>query len=80
MYAEPKELLVKLGGFVKATRRLRRMNAARLAADANISRTTLYLIENGDPSVAAGSYMQVLFLLGIAQQIHLGRGLFSRRV
>ena len=50
--------------------RLRRNITARLEAErAGISVSTLTKIEHGHPSVALGSYMQVLVTLNLAQDI-----------
>ncbi|NLE54371.1 MAG: helix-turn-helix transcriptional regulator [Lentisphaerae bacterium] len=52
--------------------RLRRHVTAKLAAErAGISVATLTKIEQGAASVALGSYMQVLFTLGLAEDILL---------
>ena len=52
--------------------RLRRNVSAKLEAErAGISVTTLSLIEKGSPSVALGSYMQVLVTLGLEKDILL---------
>lgn len=42
-----------------------------VCARANISRPTLYKVENGDPSVAMGSYVQVLRVLGLVADLGL---------
>jgi hypothetical protein len=36
---------------------------------ADISRPTLYKVENGDPSVAMGIYIQVLRVLGMVEDL-----------
>ena len=40
-----------------------------MAERANISRSTLWQIEKGLPSVAIGSYLQVLFVMGLEKNI-----------
>ena len=48
--------------------RLRRQLSAEVVAErAGISRATLVKIEAGDPSVAMGSYFQVLRVMGLEQ-------------
>lgn len=50
--------------------RLRRQLGAEIVAErAGISRATLVKIEAGDPSVAMGSYFQVLRVLGLEQGV-----------
>ncbi|OGU07968.1 MAG: XRE family transcriptional regulator [Geobacteraceae bacterium GWC2_55_20] len=40
-----------------------------VCARADISRPTLYKVENGDPSVAMGIYVQVLRVLGLVEDL-----------
>lgn len=40
-----------------------------MAERAGIARSTLWLIEKGDPGVAFGSYVQVLFVLGLENDL-----------
>jgi hypothetical protein len=61
--------LCKLGRDIRDARRRRRIPAAIAAQRASISRTTLVKIEKGDPSVAAGIYATVLFVLGMADRL-----------
>ena len=54
------------------TPRLRRkFSAEQVAERAGISRKTVYNIEQGIPSVAIGSYLQVLFVLGLEQDLSM---------
>jgi transcriptional regulator with XRE-family HTH domain len=43
----------------------RKLNTEQVAERAGISRSTLWQIEKGMPSVAIGSYLQVLFVFGL---------------
>jgi transcriptional regulator with XRE-family HTH domain len=54
-----------LGQHVASERRLRGRTAAELAERAGISRDTLHRVERGDPSVAIGTVLELLFLLGV---------------
>ncbi|WP_041611203.1 helix-turn-helix domain-containing protein [Treponema primitia] len=46
--------------------RLRRdLSAAQVSERAGISRTTLYKMETGDPGVAIGAYLRVLYVLNL---------------
>lgn len=64
-----KRALKKLGQDLRDARLRRRISTEILAERASISRSTLYKIEKGDPSVALGSYATVLFALGLADRL-----------
>ena len=57
-------LLEKMGENIKLARKRRKLTTIQVAERANISRSTLYLIESGNPSVAMGGYFNVLRVLG----------------
>jgi transcriptional regulator with XRE-family HTH domain len=65
------KVLLQLGENIKLARLRRRLSAAQVAERANISRSTLWLIEKGTPSVTFGAYIQVLFVLGLEQDVLL---------
>lgn len=54
---------------MKLARKRRRLTADQVAERAGIARSTLQLIEKGDPGVAMSSYVQVLFVLGLDKDI-----------
>jgi transcriptional regulator with XRE-family HTH domain len=54
-----------LGENIKLARRRRRLSTGQVAERSNISRSTLWLVEKGDPGVAMGTYLQILFVLGL---------------
>lgn len=58
-------LLEKLGENIKLARKRRKLTTIQVAERANISRSTLYLIESGNPSVAMGAYFNVLRVFGL---------------
>lgn len=58
-------LLEKMGENIKLARKRRKSTTVQVAERANISRSTLYLIESGNPSVAMGGYFNVLRVLGL---------------
>jgi transcriptional regulator with XRE-family HTH domain len=76
-----------LGQLVASQRRLQRRTAADLAERAGISRDTLYRVERGDPTVAVGTVLELLVLLGVplfgrdapglAQEVARGRQLLA---
>ena len=59
------EPLKPLGEQIRAQRKGLKISATALAEAAGISRVTLYRIEEGEASVAAGAYAQVLDALGL---------------
>ena len=50
-------------------RKRRNLTAVQVAERAGIARSTLYLIEKGDGSVAMGSYFNVLRVLGLQNDV-----------
>ena len=69
----PKNLRVLkvLGEHIQLARLRRKFSAEHVAERAGISRKTVYNIEQGIPTVAIGSYLQVLFVLGLEQDLSL---------
>lgn len=59
------KLLNDLGENIKLARLRRKLSAGQVAERAGISRSTLWQIEKGKPSVAMGAYFQVLFIMGL---------------
>ena len=64
-----KRILIELGENIKLARLRRKLSTEQISERANISRKTLYSIENGIPSVSIGSYLQVLFVLGLEKDL-----------
>lgn len=64
-----KKILAVLGENIKLARLRRKLSAEQVSERANISRPTLSAIEKGTPTVSIGSYLQVLFVLGLAEDI-----------
>lgn len=58
-----------LGENIKLARLRRKLTAEQVAERAGISRRTLVSVEKGLPSVAMGIYVQVLFVLGLSDDI-----------
>ena len=63
------KILKEFGENIKLARLRRKLSAEQVAERANISRSTLWLIEKGTPSVAMGTYLQVLFVLGLEKDL-----------
>ncbi len=59
------KILFELGENIKLARLRRKLSSEQVAERANISRPTLSSIEKGSASVSIGSYLQVLFVLGL---------------
>lgn len=64
-----KNILVMLGENLKRARLRRRMSAEQVAQRADISRSTLWMMEKGSPAVAMGAYLQVLVVLGLEKDL-----------
>jgi len=57
--------LIALGRQIRAHRKALRISATTAAEAAGISRVTLYRVENGEPSVTMGAYLNVMAALGL---------------
>ena len=62
-------LLEQMGEQIKLARKRRKLTTTQVAERADISRSTLYFIEKGEPSVAFGAYFNVLRVLGLQEDI-----------
>ncbi len=62
-------ILEQMGENIKLARLRRRLTADQVAERAGITRTTVWNIEKGSSRVAMGSYCQVLFVLGLADDL-----------
>lgn len=69
LYPRVRRLLVKAGEQIHLARLRRHMSASLAASRAKISRSTLWKIERGDPSVCMGAYLSVLFVMGLENDI-----------
>ena len=61
--------LADLGHNIRLARLRRKLPAVLVAQRAGIARETLSAIERGAPSVSAGNYATVLFVLGLDKDI-----------
>jgi transcriptional regulator with XRE-family HTH domain len=71
IYPSSAKELENLGQRLKDARLRRRFSMETVCARADISRPTLYKVENGEPSVAFGIYVQVLRVLGLTGDLAL---------
>lgn len=65
LFPKAKKIMQTVGENIKLARLRRKYTTEQVAERANISRTTLYSIENGNESVSIGAYMAVLVVLGL---------------
>lgn len=68
----PREVIMQLeelGQRVRTARIRRRMSTEELAQACDIGRRTLYRLENGEPGVAMGTFMSVLWTLGLLDTV-----------
>jgi DNA-binding XRE family transcriptional regulator len=63
------KILTQLGEDIKLARLRRKLSTEQVAERAGISRSTLWQIEKGTPSVAMGAYLQVLFVMGLEKNL-----------
>lgn len=68
------KILADFGENIKLARLRRKLSVNQVAERANIARSTLWLIEKGSPAVTIGSYLQVLFVLGLEKDILIVAG------
>ena len=62
-------LLKELGENIKLARLRRKFSAEQVSVRSGISRKTLWAIENGSSTVSIGAYLQVLFILGLENDL-----------
>ena len=60
IYPKYQEVLEQMGENIKLARKRRKLTTIQLSERADIARSTLYLIEKGNPGVAMGAYFNVL--------------------
>lgn len=65
IFPKHKEILKQMGENIKLARKRRKLTTTQVAERADIVRSTLYLIETGNPSVTIGAYFNVLRVLGL---------------
>ena len=65
------QILKEMGENIKLARLRRKLTTEQIAERAGISRSTLWQVEKGLPSVSLGTYAQVLFVLGLEKDLQL---------
>lgn len=63
------KVLEELGENIKLARLRRKISTEQVAERAGISRSTLWMVEKGTSTVAMGTYLQVLFILGLEKDL-----------
>ena len=69
VFSETQDPLVAIGNHIRAKRKQLKVTAITVAQTAGISRVTLYRIERGEATVSVGSYIEVLWALGLRATI-----------
>ena len=69
VFPKYRQLLEQMGEQLKLARKRRKLTTVQVAERAGIARSTLYLIEKGEASVALGAYFNVLKVLGLQEDI-----------
>ncbi|MBX3097790.1 MAG: helix-turn-helix domain-containing protein [Fimbriimonadaceae bacterium] len=57
--------LVELGRGINVARRRRKLTSAMMAEHIGVTRQTYRRVEQGEPSVAIGTYLMAMFVLGL---------------
>ena len=69
LFPKHKEVLKQMGENIKLARKRRKLTQEQVAERADIVRSTLYLIESGNPSVTMGAYFNVLRVIGLQDDV-----------
>ena len=65
------KILKEVGEQIQLARLRRKFSAEQIAERTGMGRKTVYNIEQGSPSVSIGSYLQVLFVLGLEKDLSM---------
>lgn len=65
LFPKHKLVLKQMGENIKLARKRRKLTQEQVAERADIVRSTLYLIESGNPNVTIGAYFNVMRVLGL---------------
>lgn len=69
LYPSQSRLMVALGQRLREARLRRRFTVTQVAERASVSRPTLNKVEQGDPAVTMGTYLRVLAVLGLENDL-----------
>lgn len=70
IFPQEQRLLSGLGERLRLARKRRKLSNSVVAQRAGISRTTLYKVEAGNPGATLGSYIRVLAVLGLENDLN----------
>ena len=65
LFPKYQRILDEVGENIKLARKRRKLTTIQVSERADIDRTTLYMIEKGNPRVSFGAYFNVLRVLGL---------------
>lgn len=65
------KILKELGEHIQLARLRRKLSAEQIHERTGLGRKTIHNIEQSLPTVAIGSYLQVLFVLGLEKDVNL---------
>jgi len=71
VYPQMKRKMEQMGKQIKLARLRRNLTVEMIADRANVSRTTVWNVEKGSPTVAMGIYANVLAAIGLGDDITL---------
>lgn len=81
IYPKHHKVMEQMGENIKLARKRRKLTTMQLAERADIARSTLYFIEQGNASVAIGAYFNVLRVLGLQEDfLKLAADTFGRKL
>ena len=66
---EVQQSVLRLGEHIRTARLRRQLSTEALAQACGIGRRTLYRIENGEPGVAVGTLLAILWKLGLLDTV-----------
>lgn len=69
LYPRQAKLLTEFGARLRAARLRRRFSVMLVAERAGVSRPTVNKVEQGDPTVTMGTYLRVLAVLGLENDL-----------
>ena len=69
-----RQLLLQLGDRLKRLRQAQGLGTVEMARRVGISRTTLAVVESGDPGPSIGTYLRVMSVLGVSGELALLAG------